>query len=272
MGDYRTTIAALFLLATLSAPAQLPNPSKPAFEVASVKPAKPGEGGPGFKLRDGRFVAERVTLRLLVAIAYRLQDSQITAGPGWVDSDLFDVEAKGETGRESADLVRRMLQALLANRFRLTLHQDTKESTIFALTVSNHGLKLKASADQTPGAALGPHGSLKVAAGSLIGTAVPLQLFASVLGQQVGRTVVNKTGLTGRFDIALRWDPDSMQAVDAEAAPSRIEFVIALGRDGPRRTTWSPIASDKGPRGRPGNRPCREATRKLTRACYPYRR
>jgi uncharacterized protein (TIGR03435 family) len=121
------------------------------------------------------------------------------------------VEAKSESGRESADEVGLMLQELLADRFKFTVHRETKESTVFALIGGKHGVKINASADQTPGVALGPHGTLKVGAGSLIGTAVPLQLFASVLGQQLGRTVVDKTELAGRFDIALKWSAESIQ-------------------------------------------------------------
>jgi bla regulator protein blaR1 len=195
----------------------------PSFEVASVKAVGPGEGAVGFKIRNGQFMGQRVTLRLLVAVAYGLQDFQVTGGPNWIDSNSFDVEAKGESGRESADEVRLMLQELLADRFKLTVHRETKESTVLALVVGKRGVKMKPSSDQTPGAALGPHGALNVSARSLVGTAVPLQLFASVLGRQLGRTVLDRTGLSGRFDFALRWTPDSLATVpatDVEAAQS----------------------------------------------------
>ena len=125
--SYSFAVAALLLFATtVPALAQLSGDAKPFFEVASVKAARPMEGTGGFRIRNGRFTGESVTLRLLVAIAYGLQDSQVTGGPGWASSDMFDVEAKGESGRETADEVRQMLQQLLADRFKLAVHKETK--------------------------------------------------------------------------------------------------------------------------------------------------
>jgi len=202
-------VAALALIAGgtwLSAQAR--TDSGLSFEVASIKSSATKAGPPGFKTRKGRFIGTNITARLIVAVAYGLQNFQVSDGPSWFNSDSFDVDAKSLDPSADTNQIRLMLQALLADRFKLAFHRETRESTIYALIVGRGGARITPSADQTPGGALGPNGSLRVSAHGLIGTAVPLPLFASVLGQQLGRTIIDKTGLPGRFDMKLQWVPD----------------------------------------------------------------
>jgi len=185
--------------------------------VASIKPSNGDPGG--FWTTPGRVLARNVTAKFLVAIAYGLQPFQISGGPGWVDSDRFDVEARLEDAKSNSGQEGLMMQSLLANRFKLVLHKDAGESSVYALVVGENGLKIRASADQTPGAGMSPLGTMRIGATSLVGTGVPLGLFASLLGTRLGQTVVDQTNLAGRYDIDLRWSPDAAEVPSAGAEP-----------------------------------------------------
>ncbi len=208
----RRIIALLFLAAaaTLSQAT-----TRPEFEVASIRP-NPGNGGTSMGAGEGSASEHNVTLKSLMVVAYRIQDFQISGGPGWTDSDRFDVEAKAADRNATPDQVRLMLQSLLEDRFKLKLHRETRESSIYALVLDKGGLKMKLSADQIseevngpspPGA--GPNrGAIRFGKGSLIGNAVTMALFTKMLSGSLDRTIVDKTGLAGRFDLRLQWTPD----------------------------------------------------------------
>lgn len=156
---------------------------------------------------------------MLIATAYRVQEFQISGGPGWIDSDRFDVEDKAEDRKANYDQLRLMLQSLLEDRFRLKLHRETKEAPVYALVVAKGGSKIKLSADQAdssdingpaPPGATGPnHGAFRFGPGSMAGNAVTLALFTKFLSQRLDRMVIDKTSLAGRFDIQLLWTPDT---------------------------------------------------------------
>jgi bla regulator protein blaR1 len=184
---------------------------RPEFEVASIRPSRPGTPS-SFGLTGGA----NVTLKTLIAFAYRLQQYQILNGPGWIGSDRFDIQAKAADPKTPPDQMRLMLQSLLADRLKLAVHHEIKLSNIYALVVAKGGPKIKLSADQTSPDVDGPapegagpnHGAIRIGAGSMIGNAVPLSRFATLLSQRLDRTVIDKTNLTGRFDIRLQWTPD----------------------------------------------------------------
>jgi Protein of unknown function (DUF3738) len=91
----------------------------PAFEVASIRPSAPGGRGVSLQIAPGgRFTAENASLRSLIKMAYGVRDFQISGGPGWLDSDKFNINSKAE-GNPSEDQVRLMVQTLLSNRFKL---------------------------------------------------------------------------------------------------------------------------------------------------------
>jgi len=151
-----------------------------AFESASVKPKKTDTPMAGFNIKGkpfsavlskpNRFMATNVTLRVLLRIAYGVQDSQIVAGPDWLNAEKFDVDAKvdkslveqlGKLSRQAAGLKSgHVLQALLTDRFKLTLHRDIRELPTFSLVVSEGGPKLHASrlGDTYPDGPKGPGG------------------------------------------------------------------------------------------------------------------
>lgn len=183
--------------------------------VVSIKSSRGGDAPGGFRITRGRFVAQNVTVRLLVAIAYGVQLFQVSGGPRWVDTEHFDVEAKLDgadvrTGQESA-----MVRALLADRFKLVLHKDASQTSAYALVVTAKGPKMKLSADQSSGGT--PTGGVHVGPGNLAGTGMRLGLVASLLGSRLGRPVVDRTNLPDRYDVDLRWAPNVGEA-PADAA------------------------------------------------------
>lgn len=185
------------LLAITSLLGQVDVNTQPSF-VASIKPSRANEPM-GFKMTRGRFIAHGVTAQYLVAIAYGLQKFQILGGERWVDGERFDVEAKLEEQSAGNGNERSMIKLLLADRFQLQVHQETRESPVYALVVATGGPKIKAVTTQ---------GGVNVRAGTLASTGMPIGLVASLLGTRLGRTVIDQTNLKGRYAIDLRWTPE----------------------------------------------------------------
>src|SRR4249919_2001597 len=145
----RFRMAALVALlaggAALAAQAPQAPAGAPAFEVASVKPNNSGDSRVMMQNQPGRYIATNVTLRLLIRNAYQLQDFQITGGPGWMASDHFDINAKvpdefravgpPPPGSGSGPL-QLMIRALLTERFKLVIHNETKDAPIYALILA----------------------------------------------------------------------------------------------------------------------------------------
>jgi uncharacterized protein (TIGR03435 family) len=208
---------ALLILAAAATQAQ--TPPRPEFEVASIRPSK-AVGGGSMGAGVGSASEHNVSLKSLMVVAYRIQDFQISGGPGWTDSDRFDVEAKAADRNATPDQVRLMLQSLLEDRFKLKLHRETRESSVYALVVDKGGLKMKLSADQTSEEVNGPsppeagpnRGAIRYGKGSLIGNAVTMTLFTRMLSGSLDRTIVDRTNLTGRFDFQLQWTPGPGEA------------------------------------------------------------
>jgi uncharacterized protein (TIGR03435 family) len=134
---------ALLLLAACAAPAWAQSRAattiEPSFEVATVQPSRPGTPDrDDITVDPGRLSAHGVSLKTLIYEAYKIPYSQIVGGPGWINDDQYDVEAKSEgpAGREQME---RMLRTLLADRFKLAVHEDHRESRIWALVVNKGG-------------------------------------------------------------------------------------------------------------------------------------
>jgi uncharacterized protein (TIGR03435 family) len=121
----------------------------PAFEVASIKPNKAQSGSSGTHTTNSRLTTENVNLRRLILMAYDLRESQLTGGPAWIDDVGWDIAAKAEKelpkGREGEQVMRAMLRSLLAERFQLRLHKETKELSVYALMVAKNGAKRNSS-------------------------------------------------------------------------------------------------------------------------------
>jgi len=217
---HAATLASILCFAT---PAQI---TRPSFEVASIKPSKTNEPWFWDVTPGGRLIARNASLRTLLMLAYRLQEFQIVGGPGWVSRDQFDIEAKPENGiNPSDDQSRHMLQTLLDERFRLSLHMEAKNGPIYLLEVVKNGPPRSADQAQPvprtgpPPAPNGsmPRGAMRMGPGVATGIAVPISLLARFLGQTLGRPVIDKTGLVGRYDIDLHWTPDPPQGLPSGA-------------------------------------------------------
>ena len=188
-------IAALVgLVSTAAVAAQL-------FDVATVKPTPAEAAGveqPSIvQFQPEAFRRTNSTLRTIVRTAYNVQDYQVTGGPDWADSLRFDIEAR-MTGPATRDDTLRMLQALLADRFRLKMRRETKEGPTYHL--------VRAAGRPSPPQSLDAS-SASVRFGEYSGRRSMAQL-AQYLGSIVGRPVVDRTDLTGNFEMRLTFAPD----------------------------------------------------------------
>lgn len=196
---------------------------KAAFEVASVKPAEPSDK-PGFlQAAPGRLNLSGVTVKMLIQQAWAISGYRIYGGPSWLDSTRYNIAAKAAdgSGNLTLDQMRPMLQTLLTDRFRLTLHREEKELPLYRLVVSKNGPKLKESA--VSGAP-----QSRMATGQITDEKAGMETLASQLGQQLGRFVVNRTGLKGDYAFHVEWTPDPGQNLggDSDTPPP-------AGADGP---------------------------------------
>jgi uncharacterized protein (TIGR03435 family) len=196
------TAAALVLNSPLSE-AQAPAPHT-EFEVASIKPNKSNERI-YYGLRNGSLTVRNMSVKGLIQVAYGKKDFQITEGPAWISSECFDIDAKAERPLKATH---DMEKSLLASRFHLQFHLDTKETSVYSLVVARGGLKMKLSGDQSEPEKGGPK---EMGPGRIVGQGIPRYVIANLLSNMLGRAVINNTGLTGKFDVNLQPIPDSMQ-------------------------------------------------------------
>jgi uncharacterized protein (TIGR03435 family) len=246
------TLAALLAAAatavSASAGAQRAGSGTPlAFEAASIKQNKSGDWrramGPA---PGGRFTATNVPARDLIAYAYGIsQDSvsfRIVGGPKWIDEDRFDVNAN-VAGTWTPSQMREMMRTLMADRFRLAAHAETREMPTYTLAVvPNRPLRLRRSvvdeaACQTRREAIQRRepvpppvpgappicGTGRTIPGTITAVGGSMTSLTSTLGQFVSRSVVDRTELSGLFDFELKWTPDTPPLVPADAPPLNID-------------------------------------------------
>jgi uncharacterized protein (TIGR03435 family) len=172
----------------------------PSFEVASVKPSWSVTGNSSVHYPKGRIVMENVTLQQCIEMAYDVRDDSLF-GPAWLGSARFDIEAKLPSSALKDD-TRPMLRGLLADRFKLRVHRESRVRPGYALVAAKKGPKLEAAAD--------PHGLLGTSAGRgrLAARSITMAQFAEMLSRQLERPVQDRTDLPGVFDLKLEWKPD----------------------------------------------------------------
>ena len=201
----------------------------PQFEVASVKPVNSGPQGVWNEGSHERVRMLNMTLKSIVAEAYGIKDHDVF-GPAWIESERFEIIAK--ISPEVAKLpeeqrwkqILAMTQTLLADRFKLEVHRETREMPVYVLIPAKGGLKL---------GQIGPPSSDWVRAqfgrGSLVAKEMPVAQLMSILGGIVGREVVDESGIKGVFDIKLDWAPDDVAANPATSvAVSKPSIFTAL--------------------------------------------
>jgi len=225
----------LVTVSIAAAAAQAPR----AFDAASIKRNTTAGAGlpPVVAISGNRLSAPFVTVRELVRVAYGVNEHQVAGGPGWVNSDRFEVGATIPAGA-STDAVRDMLRSLLAERFALTTHTEQRDLPIYALLFSGQfGPKMRVAGSECaplaspagipappppppPPAGAGPMLVLgQPPGGSKCGTAImrgfisardiQIESFAFVLMRELQRPVIDRTGLNGRYDLDLSFLPDS---------------------------------------------------------------
>ena len=196
----------------------------PAFEVASIKPNKSSTtaGSLNMAPERGSFVATNAVALTLVMTAYNMWADRITGYPAWMTSERLDVEAKSDHP-VSRDEMLRMLQTLLADRFKLSVRSEMKEIPIYALVVAKGGPKLR---DASGGSTLGGRGPK----GEILFRNISMPFFALGLAKGgIDRPIIDKTGLNGTYDFELLFTPESIRS-----GPRREEEgPAALSTDGP---------------------------------------
>jgi uncharacterized protein (TIGR03435 family) len=209
-------IATSLVRATKETAWAIPEPPKPmaadaplAFEVATIKLSNPDQPGKLYTVRGRQVLTINTTLNDLVVFAYDLHAKQIVGGPDWAETQKYDVTGQPEApGVPNGVQLRGMIRQLLTDRFKLAFHREKREMPVYAIVVGPNGHKLTKN-DTNPN---GLPGLFFRGLGVLPVTNATIADFAGVLQSAVlDRPVVDKTGLTGRWDFQIRWTPDESQ-------------------------------------------------------------
>ena len=218
--------------------------------VAVIKPSDPAtcREYPIIDDRDGRYDMRCVRIDFLLQSAFGVRAFQISGGPEWSKSDRYDIGAKLESSPNAVPekdvseltdqerqtkgaLLREVLQRLLADRFQLRTHRETKQLPIYLLTVASGGPKLETAGSSDVS------GGLRPGRGILAGDRTDVPFLAKAISQIVGRPVVDQTGLTGKYNFELKWSPElgsantawgDSPAVLPAADPDRATIFTAL--------------------------------------------
>ena len=165
--------------------------------MASIKPSPPDAVAMHMSFDQGRLSVHGATVQFCVEAAWQLQDFEISGGPKWIASDRYDILAKAPDAAGQIQLMQ-MLQTLLADRFQMQFHRESRLVAGYALVVAKSGPKLKEAAEGAPtGTGMGR--------GMVNGTAAPMTRLAEALARVLGRPVADETGLAGKYDFRLEW-------------------------------------------------------------------
>ena len=199
-----------------------PGPA-PAYEVSSVKPNKSGDGRLMINFTPDGVLYSNVALQFVLRDTFGVEDSRILGAPDWVRASRFDIEAKADPVdapklEKLPDEERgKMLLPVLADRFNLKFHHETRELPIYVLVVAKGGLKMKEAkaGDTYPNGIKGPDGQstggmmMMTGRGKITGQGIPISNLVNMLSnQRLGRPLYDKTGLVGNYDFELHWTPD----------------------------------------------------------------
>jgi uncharacterized protein (TIGR03435 family) len=205
----------------------------PVFEVAAVKLNQSDSGSSHSNIDNGRFAATNVSLKNLMEYqAYGIPGNRILEGPKWLDSTKFDIEAKMDDSvadhlRTLAHGPRRletqaMFQQLLADRFKLAVHWETRELPVYALTVAKKGPKLQPTKESTEGSGTSSQNGRASSQFTATGVTLPelAEDLTQELSRELGRDIIDKTEIKGRYDVTLKWTPEAGAATDNAASPT----------------------------------------------------
>lgn len=214
---------------------QAQDPPEPAFEVASIKANRSGDpyvGAPGDHFANGRFRYTNVPLRLLIRQAFeRWRSDDVRNGPGWLDTDRWDIDATADSS--TADMLP-MIRTLLSDRFQLRHHIESEEGAVYELTFARRDRRLGSSLRPAKGSR-----SFLGGGGSITGRGISILDLARLLSPAAGRPVLDRTGLAGTYDVDLLWAP----ANPAGQAPSDLpDFFAAI-----QEQLWLRLQPARGP-------------------------
>jgi bla regulator protein blaR1 len=226
--------ASLILVATLTLPVfaggQSPSPAaadqRPRFETASVKPNKSPDAGRNNRFSPGRFAYMNTPVEDYIYNAYRFPSERVLGMPDWARREKFDITATHDPQYAAFSLQQlAMLQRLLEERFSLQTHRETREMPVYELVnmrTDGFGPRLRAATlDCSPAATANraPCGT-RISTGLIEGRSVDWRMVVGQLPSQVGRTVIDKTGLRGSFELKFEWNPDPAVMRSPEAVAS----------------------------------------------------
>jgi uncharacterized protein (TIGR03435 family) len=188
--------------------------ANPIFEVATIKPSRPEEHGPRFWFDPRRFSVTHISLSQLIQFSFGVQQRQIAAAPDWFTSETYDISAEPDgEGEPSIRQWRSMVKKLMADRFQLKFHYERRELNVYELTAAKSGPKLIRSQGDPKGST-----GLGFGPGNFGATNATMADVAEAMQQgALDRPVVDRTGLTGRFDLRLTWTPDDVHSATESA-------------------------------------------------------
>ncbi len=198
------------------------------FEVASVKPS--GTEFRGTSTSDeGGYQARGATLKMLVASAYGVPEFRVEGGPGWMDSARWDIDARTNVaGRLTGSAIEAPLTKLLEQRFKLRVTKEMKEASVYFLDVAKSGVKMKLSANQDAPS------QMSFGNGMISSPSVTTTLLTGTLTRLLGRAVVDRTGLTAKYEAYFSWTPEAgegdptLTALPAEISEEQRSIFAAL--------------------------------------------
>ena len=225
-----TALLAVTSLGQTSAPPSPRAPVAASFEVAAIKLNKSGSGSSDSATNNGRFTATNVSLKSIMQYdAYGIPGSRILDGPKWLDSAKFDIQAKMDDSaadhlralpRDQGRLeTRAMFQQLLADRFKLVVHWETRELPVYALIVARKGPKLQLAKDSSEDSNISSSASRSGSQFTAKSVTLPqlAEALTQALSRELGHDVIDKTEIKGRYDVTLKWTPDAGASLIATA-------------------------------------------------------
>ena len=199
----------------------------PAFEVAAIRPSNPNDpraaNGWSFESEGHRLQCRQATLLDIISVTYGIQPRQIVGGPEWLNKDRYDITGVPDVpGIPSPAQMREMYKKLLAERFHLALHRDTREMSIYAVTIAKGGPLLKSAGADEP---VNTGNSGDQTQRTVRFTNMSMQEFARNMTLYEDRPVVDRTALPGRYDFTLKWTYSVSGEEQPDAPPSLVTAI-----------------------------------------------
>jgi uncharacterized protein (TIGR03435 family) len=232
-----TTVVAAFIVAfaaslatTVSAVRAQTPAANLSYEVSSIKVNNSGSGNSSGEFGPHHLRATNYTLKSLILLAYSIPEFQLIGEPDWIGTLRFDIEAKTADGVQttpgSEQQILTLLRSLLEDRFQLKVHRETREGAVFNLVVGKNCSKLKETAEKGAHRSGGMGGGPDTA--ELTGTGYSIEDLIGRLAAQVGRPVIDKTNLSGKFDFKMTFNPRPLVGADSSKQSSAPDIFTAI--------------------------------------------